>query len=138
MKTDRIRQFAIGFLLIEAVGATLWWLMLWLFPSTRSWFLPPNVPEVVLLSFLLPDLIFFIGAAIVAAWGFTKKRAWAWPILCAHCGGVWYATFFTFALCWWERSVFPRDGYVGVLLMTPCAIALTMLVWQLRRIQNQT
>ena len=56
------------YLLIQSLGASLWWLMLWFFPATRVYFRPANAPDAVLISFFLPDLIGFIGAGIWAAW----------------------------------------------------------------------
>ena len=37
------------------------------------------------------DALLFWGAALLAAWGFARRKAWAWPVLLLHAGAASYA-----------------------------------------------
>lgn len=111
----------------EAVGTTVWWLMLWLKPETRQAFLAPMSPDSTLLAFALPDGIFYIGAALISAYGVAQRRKWAWPVLCIHTGAVVYAGLYGVSLLY-----ITGKGWLGALLMLPSLVVLPFLTWRLR------
>ena len=65
------------FFLFQGVGAVAWWAMLLAIPATRRHYLPAGAPDVMLLAFLLPDLVLFAGASLLAAVGLWRGASWA-------------------------------------------------------------
>ena len=117
-----------AFLLAEAGGAVVWWLMLLARPDTRAWFLPCGAPDVTLLAFALPDAVLFIGTAVAAAVGLRRNRRWAWPALCVHAGAAAYAGLY----CWMLTALSGGEAWAGAVLMTPSVIVAGILAWVLR------
>ncbi len=91
--------------------------MLVVAPATRTWFEPPNRPE-VLLAFWLPDALLICGGSIVAslaaARGSHRAAAAAWVTL----GGLAYATLYCVGLV-----IHAHGPWLPVITMAPaCAV----------------
>lgn len=123
-----LRQLASCFLLAQAIGATLWWCMLFAWPESRSPFMANGAPDSTLLAFALPDCILFIGTAAAAAYGLRSKAPWARTLLCLHAGAAAYAALY----CWALVALSGGDGLLGAALMSPSLIIPGILVWRLR------
>lgn len=117
---------------MQGGAALLWWSMLLIWPAARRPFVFPGAPESVLLAFLGPDLMLFMGASWLAAWGLRKSTRWAWGMLCLHAGAVCYATL----LCW-SLVLMHGGGWMGALLMTLSMGFLMVFVWRLRPTTGQ-
>ena len=87
----------------------------------------PNAPDATLLAFLGADLLLYAGGSFAAAYGLSRRRPWAWPVLCIHAGAAAYAALYGLAL-----PLFSGGGWLGAALMTPSLIVLPVLVWRLR------
>src|SRR5262245_30283929 len=122
------RKLGPWFLLVQGVGAFVWWVVLVVWPASRAPFLAMGAPDSTLFAFAAPDGVLFIGTAGAAAYGFWTRRLWAWPVLCVHAGAAGYA-----ALCCWALVVLTRgDALLGAALMFPSLVVPGMLVWMLR------
>jgi hypothetical protein len=122
-----IRLGAVVYLSIQTALAVAWWVMLFLVPSTRRYFIPSWAPDVALMAFFLPDALLFIGAAAVAAFGLFTQRRWGWTALCIHGGAAVYAALYGLA-AW----VLTREAMLTALVMSPCLVVQPWLIWTLR------
>ena len=129
--TDRavpwLRRFAVWFLTIQGVGALLWWTVLWLWPPARSPFLAPGAPDATLMSFLVADLVFYIGGSLVSAYGLKVGYHWGWTILCVHAGAAGYGGLYCMML-----PVLSGGGWWGAMLMLPSLVLPSFFAWCLR------
>jgi protein-S-isoprenylcysteine O-methyltransferase Ste14 len=125
------RRVASTYLIGQSVLASLWWVMLVAVPASRRWFLPPSMPDEVLLSLLLPDAVLYIGAGFLAAWGLGGRAPWAWPVLVVHAGAVGYATLFALSI-----PILTGHGVLGAALMVASAVATSGLAWTLRPMRD--
>ena len=123
-----VARFGRLYLLAEGVLAFAWWVMLLAVPETRRHFVAPGAPDVTLLAFLLPDVVLFAGAALLAAHGLGRQASWAWPVLCAHAGAAAYAALYCVAV-----TVMSRGGaWLAAVLMAPSLVITPWLAWRLR------
>lgn len=123
-----VRRAAVWFLMAQAVGATLWWCALLIWPETRALFLAKGAPDSTLLAFGVADGILFIGVAGASDYGFWAGRRWAWPALCIHAGAAGYAAIY----CWTLVGLTGGDGLLGDVLMSPSLVVPEILIWRLR------
>ena len=122
-----VRLGAIYFV-IQGVGAVAWWGMLLTFPATRRHFLAPGAPDAMLLAFLLPDLILFAAASLLAAFGLWRGASWAWPVVCAQAAAGAYAELYCVNLMILTRGTV----WLGAALMAPSIVVPPWLAWRLR------
>ena len=127
-RRDLISRIGVGYLLVQGVAAAAWWATLLLGPESRVHFLAPGAPEVTLLAFLLPDVVLFAGASVLAAAGLARKAAWAWPVLCAHAGAGAYAALYCLSL----TAMTGGGAWPGAVLMAPSLVVPPWLAWRLR------
>jgi len=127
MSVRRVRLIAAAFLSLKVLGATAWWLMLFLAPETRAAFLAPGAPDSVLLAFFLPDLLFYVGTGLAAAIGIARHRSWGWSVLCIHSGAALYASLYALSL-----PLLSGGGWWGAWLMAPSLLCLPYFTWRLR------
>lgn len=122
------RSLFSGYLALQASLATIWWLSLASSPTVRSWFeLVPDKRQ-ALDSFLFADLVMFVGASIVSAWGVWRQAPWAVPLTAFTAGGITYATLY---LIGWVAIA--GGAPAGVLPMAVSTIATSFVayrVWQ--------
>lgn len=112
------------YLLIQAAGASLWWIMLCFVPQSRAYFRPQNTPDSALLAFFLPDIIFFIGAAIWAAIALWRAPRNALIPLALHVGAASYA-----ALYCLQQWIMTGEALIAALAMAPALIIGSILLW---------
>lgn len=122
-----VRTLAAWYLGVQGVGVLAWWAAMLLFPSARAPFKAPGAPDETLLAFLGADLLLYAGASFAAAYGLSRDRSWAWPVLCAHAGAAVYAGLYGLAL-----PLLSGGGWLGAALMAPSLVILPYLVWRLR------
>lgn len=117
------RALALG-IGIHAGTAAPWWVGMWTMPEFRRMF----DPQGVLLPFVLADLVFFVGAGIVAAYGIWRGATWAREVLLVHTGAACYASLFTITQYW-----LTGETWLSVVAMTPGLVLLPVACWLLRR-----
>ncbi len=125
-KVSNIRRLAVWFLIVQATGTVLWWVVLLLYPATRVPFLAPGAPDSTLFAFAPADLAFYIIGSLVVAWGLAGRKSWAWPLLCVHTGAIVYSALYGLGL------LLLSGGGGGVLMMLPSMIIEPAFVWLLR------
>lgn len=123
-RTELLLRLGAIYLLIQAASATLWWLALWFYPPSRAYFRPPDAPDAALLSFFLPDAIFFIGAAIWAAIRLLRAPRRALLPLALHVGAASYA-----ALYCLQQWLMTGESAIAALAMAPSLIVGSVLLW---------
>jgi hypothetical protein len=125
-KASSISRLAEWFLIFQAAGTSLWWVILLLYPAARAPYLAPGAPDSTLLAFALADLVFYIAGSLVVAWGLATRKSWAWPVLCVHAGGIVYSALYGLGL-----PLFSGGGW-GSLMMFPSMLFEPAFVWLLR------
>ncbi len=122
------RYFGAFYLLIQSLGAILWWIILWLEPRARPYFRPHDAPDSVLLAFALPDFVFFIGAALLAARRLWKTPQTARGPLLLHVGAASYGALYCIA-----QWLMTGEAALAALLMMAPLLAGSWLLWDLSR-----
>ena len=117
------------YLLVQSLGATLWWLILWLEPGSRDYFRPSNAPDSVLLALALPDFVLFIGAALFAARQLLKRPKTAIIPLALHAGAACYAALY--CVMQWVST---GEAGLAALLMAPSLVVGPLLLWNISRL----
>ena len=118
-----ILRWGAFYLLIQAAGASLWWLALWLAPALRAFFRPHDAPDASLLAFFLPDAIGFIGFGIWAGLALLKAPRRAIVPLALHVGAASYAALY--CLSTWLLT---REASLAALAMAPALIIGPLLL----------
>ncbi|ODU53741.1 MAG: hypothetical protein BGO01_19010 [Armatimonadetes bacterium 55-13] len=96
-------------------------------PDWRGWFFASPSAEMHWMSFLLPDLVFFIGAGWLAAVGLRHEHRWAWPMLLLHVGAVGYAALYSLTAALISSAAWP-----GAWLMLASFLITAILAHRLR------
>ena len=111
---------------LQGFGGMAWWILLFLQPQTRVWFMATGAPESTLLAFAIPDLTLYVGASLVAAVGLWTGRSWAWPAVCLHTGAALYAAAYCLGLwCLDSRVWLPAVMMLPSLIVTPLIVCCT-------------
>jgi len=122
MKSAEYRKnWLFYYLLVQGMGCLVWWILLFQAPDSRSWFLSKQLPEPVLISFWLPDLLILITGSLLAAYGYRKHRSWFSPVLYFLTGGISYVSFYCLAL-----SFSTKGGWLGTLIMSGSMLVMLM------------
>jgi hypothetical protein len=121
-----MRRLAVWFLIVQAAGTVLWWVLLLLYPAARGPFLAPGAPDSTLFAFAPADLAFYILGSVAVAWGLAGRKPWAWPLLCVHTGAIVYSALYGLGLLLFS------GGSGGSLMMLPSMIIEPAFVWLLR------
>jgi protein-S-isoprenylcysteine O-methyltransferase Ste14 len=122
-----LRKIAIYFILLQSAAVAVWWIVICIDPPFRSYFLLPNSPDANLLAFLLPDSVLYFSAALLAAYGLSRKEDWAWPMLCVSTGAIVYAGLYAVGLMVFSGGY----AWMGAILMFPPMIIMSLLAFQL-------
>ena len=112
------------YLLVQAAGAALWWLVLWFVPPSRAYFRLPDAPDATLLAFFAPDAIFFIGAGTWAAILLWRAPRRALVPLALHVGAASYAALYCLG-----QWLLTGETVWATLLMAPALVIGPMLLW---------
>ena len=100
---------------VQAAAIAAWWIVLWLRPSARALFRPPEAPDATLLAFAPGDVVIAIASAVLARAPAVRWRgALGWTVA----GAMVYATAYTVAL-----AASCAAGVFGAILMAPAALA---------------
>jgi hypothetical protein len=125
-----IRRLVVWFLMLQAAGTSIWWVVLLLYPASRQPYLADGAPDSTLFPFVVPDMVFYILGSLIVAWGLARKKPWAWPVLCVHTGAIVYSALYGLAL-----PLLSGGGW-GSLMMLPSAIIELAFVWLLRPVHG--
>ena len=121
------RTLAVAALVLQAVGVLVWWAVMFLYPEAREPFKATGAPDATLFGYLPADLLFYVGGALLAAYGLARREAWGRPVLCVVAGACAYA-----ALYGWGIVLLGGGALLGALFMTPSMLALPLFAWLLR------
>jgi hypothetical protein len=125
------RAFAV-YLVLQSLAALAWWGLLFAAPAAREAFKPASAPDAVLLSFWLPDLVLFIGAALWAAHSLIYRPTKALLPLALHTAAGVYAALFCFEQ--WRQT---GEAVLAALFMAPCLVVQPAMLWILSK-SNET
>lgn len=114
--------------LAQAVCAAAWWAILFFLPEARRYFLPADAPDVTLLAFVAPDMVLYVGGALVAAYGLARAKLWSLAAILVHTGAAAYAALFCLAL-----SFLSNAAWLGTALMFPAASITCFMAWRLAK-----
>lgn len=111
---EKVRRAAIGYYLLQGVAVVGWWVMMYVQPSTQSWFRLDPESSVSLNSFWLGDLLFIAPGSIAAAILLLVRWKYASAVMWLVTGAITQATAYTLAY-----SLQTDSGWLGVALMLP-------------------
>jgi protein-S-isoprenylcysteine O-methyltransferase Ste14 len=112
-------------LILQGIGVPLWWLCLALFPAFRNHFFPPHWPEEAWAVLIVPDLLVYSAASLVAAVGVSRRRTFAEPAAWIVTGAGAYAAWWC-----WALALYLGKAWLGVVAMTGVTIAdLLIACW---------
>lgn len=115
-----LQRRAAGYLTLQAMTTTVWWVVLWLRPDLRRHFIAPAQGEAALLAFWMPDLMLIVLGSLTAAWLAVYGSAALAPVLWLTAGAVSYAALYCLAL-----SIQTDGAWLSTVLMLP-AMLLTV------------
>lgn len=116
MNPTAIRLATAYYALIAALFAA-GWIVFFTVPAARRATLADAHPDSVLYAFFLPDLVFFVAAPALAAFGVLRRCAWTAPVAWAHAAAVLYGS-----LWMWGAAIFESaDAILPALAVTPLA-----------------
>ena len=115
-----IRKTAAAYFLLQGAAVLFWWLILFVYPSTRRYFQFDTTSESSLLAFSLPDLILLGAGSLVAGLLCLLGNKLATGAMWLVSGAISYASLYCLAL-----ALLTDTGWLGVTLMLP-AMLLTI------------
>ncbi len=124
-QSTRWRTWLAVFLLVECTAATAWWIAVATSPGFRAAFTPEWASPGFWLSLAPADLILFVGASGLAAWGLARDQPWAVPVLFAHAGAAGYA-----GLWCLTAAVSGSGPGLAALLMAVPMVVLPLGAWR--------
>ena len=109
-----LRRHASLFFFLEGIACIVWWILLYVSPSFRAWFIADGSPESTLMALVAGDLILFAGGALVTAYAIRRRFVWMPVALFLHAGAAVYGALYavTLALC-------HHGSLLGAALMLP-------------------
>ncbi len=119
------RRLVSIYLLVQALAGIGWWLVLWLNPESREQFRPAGMGRDFILAFAIPDVVLFIGGALVGAGLFAINHTAARAVLWLTAGATLYAALLCLGFAWrgpgFEVAtvmMFAAAASIGVLAVT--------------------
>lgn len=116
-----MRRAAFVWLCVQGALGVAWWILVLAWPGFRALFVAPGAPPFTLHAYALPDAAIIIGGSFASAFGLSRERPWARPLLWFTAGGVAYATLYCLM-----TAALSGGAWAAAALMAP-ALALTML-----------
>lgn len=115
---------------IQGFLGAAWWTWLWLWANPADWvlFWPAETPHSVQLAFVLPDVILFVAASLLASIGIAAKRSWSQPVNWIVVGAVAYAALLCVAI-----TVISGEAIVGSASMVA---ALLGSLWSAKAVRQ--
>lgn len=117
-----LRRAAAAYFALQGGLVLAWWAMLWLAPSTRTWFTPPGWPQSTLTAFWLPDVGLAAGGSLAAAWLTARGHRAAGAARWLVAGAMAYGTLYCLG-----AALATGGAWLSVALMVPGAVASTGL-----------
>src|SRR5687767_9854103 len=65
--TKVARRAAANYMLLQSLLGLSWWLLLFIAPSTRTWFFPTDLADTLTFTFAIPDLVLYVAGSFVCA-----------------------------------------------------------------------
>lgn len=121
-----VRRWAGLYFASQGVAIMLWWLLLLLYPSSRSYFQTQSAPEATLLAFWLPDLVLLGPGSLVASYLCFRGNGLELVVPWFVSGAISYAGLYCLA-----SALMTNTAWLGVVLMLPAtllSIASTLAV----------
>lgn len=108
-----VRLIIAGYFSLQAFGTFAWWTMLLIEPTWMEWFQPSVWPKQVLISFLVPDLLFLVIGSLLTAYAVLRQRVWSTLTIWSTLMAGLYPTFFCIA-----ASVQTGEAWIAAALMS--------------------
>ena len=114
---EKVRRYAIGYYLLQGLAVVGWWLMMYFWPATQTWFRLDNHSLISLDSFWLGDLLFIAPGSIAAAYLLYRRWKYATAAMWLVTGAITQATAYSAAY-----TLQTEIGWLGVTLMLPAVL----------------
>lgn len=109
---EAIRHVIIWYCTLQAVAVLIWWILLYVFPDSQSYFWPEKLGVSSLHVLMCGDLLTYCGVGIAVAWlarlNSDKMRLGLWAMF----GGITYATSLSLS-----ASLMTGEAVLGATLM---------------------
>lgn len=122
-----VRRFVTLYFAVQGVSIFAWWALLLLVPSSRSFFLPPELGELSLLGFWLADAMAAL-ASLAAAYLSSRRAPSGRPVSWLTAGSMAYSALYCVGVLTLTGS-----GWPAVILMVPAAALCVAGAWVVSR-----
>lgn len=126
MLSEYERKVGAWFLALQGLAGLVWWYGMFSRPLLRGRFMPEEWPNEVLFSFVLPDLVLFIGLSFVAAAAVHRNPPKAPASLLILLGALLYATLTTWGIAYLSGEAWMGAGAMTASLIVPGYLAVRM------------
>ena len=113
----KVHRSAAIYYAVQGLGVIAWWIVLFLIPASRKYFLLERTSEFSLLAFWLADLSFLGLGSLAAAWLCFRHYEYCQIAAWFVTGAISYAAVYCFAF-----AMITDYGWLGVTLMFPAMI----------------
>jgi len=104
------------YLVCQALGVMLWWVLLIVIPESIQLFQPRSWPKEALLSFWLADVVLLAFGSLLTAIAVSRNLAWASNAIWLLAGAAWYPTLYCLAI-----SVATSQAWIATAMMVSMA-----------------
>jgi hypothetical protein len=124
-----LRRFALMYLLATGLSTLAWWIAMLGYPPWRPMFRLSNAPDATLLAFAVPDLLLFVGSALVSAYALWKRKPWTTTAILVHTVAAGYAGLFSMCL----TVLSGGEAWAAAAFMAPSLVVPPWLLWSALR-----
>ena len=110
--------------LTQAIAGLAWWILLFIQPNSRSWFLPQQFPDQVLTSLVGADMLLFVGGSGLASWFVFRKSDRRMLICTFVVGATAYATLMS-----WGWLISTGQATSSAIAMTLALVGSGFATW---------
>lgn len=118
------QRVAQGYLLLQAMAVSGWWLWLCTSTEARERFVVAGWPEETLLAFAVPDSLLLVFGSAIASRGVALGRTWAPLAIWLVVGAAAYGAFYCVA-----ASVMTDSMWLGSTMMLLCMASSGSVAW---------
>lgn len=126
MSTSTRRIIAAWYLLLQGIGALVWWAAILWWPKSHAVLIPHSITRDWMLVLLPADVLLFIGGSFFSGCMLLRGSPIAMPALAIHAGAALYAAIFAIVV-----AVTTQSAWLSATMMLVPLVALPLVLWSL-------